>query len=90
MFNTPRNICCGYLLELPRRGNSNKYPQHMFHGENKEKELFVIYHLVHVAILYRGKFFLTEESWGDRCCCYNEGSLYMCSINNKTKSVQGL
>ena len=28
----PRNIRCGYLLESPRRGDSNKYPQHMFLG----------------------------------------------------------
>ena len=25
-----QNIDCGYLLELPRRGGSNKYPQSMF------------------------------------------------------------
>ena len=24
------NICCGYSLESPWRGNSNEYPQHMF------------------------------------------------------------
>ena len=29
---TPRNRCCGYLLELPPRGDSDKYPQHMFLG----------------------------------------------------------
>ena len=29
---TPRNICCGYLLKSPQRGNSDKYPQHMFLG----------------------------------------------------------
>ena len=29
---TPRNICCGYLLESPQRGDSKKYPQHMFLG----------------------------------------------------------
>ena len=29
---TPRNICCGYLLESPQRGDSNKYPKHMFLG----------------------------------------------------------
>ena len=29
---TPRNTCCGCLLESPRRGDSNKYPQHMFLG----------------------------------------------------------
>ena len=28
-----KSICCGYLLEAPRRGASNKYPQHMFCGE---------------------------------------------------------
>ena len=27
---TPRNICCGYFLESPKRGDSNKYPKHMF------------------------------------------------------------
>ena len=30
---TPRNICCGYMLESPPlRGDSNIYPQHMFLG----------------------------------------------------------
>ena len=29
---TPRNICCGYLLESPRRGDCNKYPRFMFLG----------------------------------------------------------
>ena len=27
---SPQNIDCGYLLELPRRGSSNEYPQSMF------------------------------------------------------------
>ena len=26
---TLRNICCGYLSESPRRGDSNNYPRHM-------------------------------------------------------------
>ena len=38
VFSTPRNICCGYLLESPRWGNSNKYPQHMFLGVIKKKK----------------------------------------------------
>ena len=29
---TLRNICCEYLLESPRCGNSNEYPRHMFLG----------------------------------------------------------
>ena len=30
------NICCGYSLEVPRRGTSNEYPQHMFSWRNKK------------------------------------------------------
>ena len=29
-LNCLTNICCGYSLELPHRGNSNDYPQHVF------------------------------------------------------------
>ena len=29
---TLRNICCGYFLESPGLGNSNKYPQQIFLG----------------------------------------------------------
>ena len=25
-----KNICCGYSLELPRQGDSNEHPQHVF------------------------------------------------------------
>ena len=25
-----KNICCGYSLELPERGDSNEHPQHTF------------------------------------------------------------
>ena len=28
-----KNICCGYSLESPQRGDSNEHPQHMFYGE---------------------------------------------------------
>ena len=30
-----QNIDCGYTLELPRQGSSNKYPQSMFWSKNK-------------------------------------------------------
>ena len=30
------NICCGYSLEVPHRGTSNEYPQHMFSWRNKK------------------------------------------------------
>ena len=35
-----QNIDCGYLLELPRRGSSNKYPQSMFLSRNKKKNVY--------------------------------------------------
>ena len=31
-----QNIACGYLLEPPRRGGSNEYPQFMFLSRNKK------------------------------------------------------
>ena len=37
MFNIfAQNIDCGYLLELPRRGSSNEYPQSVFLSRNKK------------------------------------------------------
>ena len=76
VFNTPRNIFCGYLSESPRWGDSNKYPQHMFLEVNKGKKAF--YHLSYWCMLgfilavihFNGRIF------GDKCCCYNEGLLY--------------
>ena len=34
-----QNIDCGYMLEPPRRGGSNEYPQSMFWIRNKKKML---------------------------------------------------
>ena len=31
-----QNIDCGYTLEPPRQGGSNKYPQSMFWSKNKK------------------------------------------------------
>ena len=33
-----KNIVCGYLLEPPRRGGSNEYPQSMFWAETWKKK----------------------------------------------------
>ena len=35
-----QNIDCGYLLEPPRRGDSNKYPQSMFLSRNKKIKVY--------------------------------------------------
>ena len=35
-----KNIDCGYLLEPPRRGGSNEYPQSMFLSRNKKNNVY--------------------------------------------------
>ena len=35
-----QNIDCGYSLEPPRRGGSNKYPQSMFLSRNKKNNVY--------------------------------------------------
>ena len=35
-----KNIDCGYSLEPPRRGGSNKYPQSMFLSKNKKNNIY--------------------------------------------------
>ena len=35
-----QNIDCGYSLEPPRRGGSNKYPQFMFLSRNKKNNVY--------------------------------------------------
>ena len=36
-----KNICCRYSLEVPCRGASDEYPQHMFSWSNK-KNIYLI------------------------------------------------
>ena len=35
-----QNIYCGYSLEPPRPGSSNKYPQSMFLSKNKKNNVY--------------------------------------------------
>ena len=35
-----QSIDCGYLLEPPRRGGSNGYPQSMFLSRNKKNNVY--------------------------------------------------
>ena len=36
-----QDIYCGYSLETPRRGVSNKYPQSMFSSRNKKNNVYM-------------------------------------------------
>ena len=39
-YISAKNIDCGYLLEPPRRGGSNEYPQSMFLSRNKKDNIY--------------------------------------------------
>ena len=71
------NICFGYLLESPHRGDSNKYPKHMF--------------LLNINTIFLHNLWLivtslAKVSWHSNChynefcrcieCGYKEGCLY--------------
>ena len=40
-----QNINCGYLVELPRSGSSNEYPQSMFLSRNKKNNVYPCYNI---------------------------------------------
>ena len=49
------NIDGGYLLELPRRGSSNKYPQSMFLSRNKKNNVYPCNHQFHyIKVGFKG------------------------------------
>ena len=52
-----QNIDCGYLLEPPRRGGSNKYPQSMFWAEMWKISQFFIWKF----LVFGGEIFYTFE-----------------------------
>ena len=58
------NICFGYLLELPQRGNSNKYPKHMFCEEIRIKQGLFYLSFCPLKILYNWKFIIMAKSLG--------------------------
>ena len=62
LFNTSSNICFGYFLELPHRGNSNKYPKHMFYEEIRIKHSICCISFCSLRILYNSKFILMAIS----------------------------
>ena len=45
-----KNICCGYSLEAPQQGASNKYPQHKYLSRNKKTVNLIPTHLITLSI----------------------------------------
>ena len=72
------NICFGYLLESPQRGNSNKYPKHMFYEEIRIKQGLSYIIFSPLRILYNSKFIIMAIFLGTNAVfVLNEGSLYL-------------
>ena len=56
------NICFVYLLESPRRGDSNKYTKRMIHKKLFKSISYSCFRRVHVNFFYNSKFDLTAKS----------------------------
>ena len=64
-INSSSNIYFEYLLESPQRGDSNKYPKHMFYEEIRIKQGFFFYlSFCPLKILYNSKFIIMVTSLG--------------------------
>ena len=50
-----RNIDCGYWLESPRQGSSNKYPQSMLLSKNKKNNVYPCKpHFYYIKVGFKG------------------------------------
>ena len=58
------NICFGYLLELPQRGDSNKYQKHMLYEEIRIKQGLFYILFCPLRILYNSKFIIMATFLG--------------------------
>ena len=83
------NICFGYLLELPQRGNSNKYPKHMFYEEIRLKQDLLIHIILSIKDSLQQQSHYNDNIFGNKCCRCNEGSLQFCGEIRKVSILFG-
>ena len=66
-----QNIDCGYKLEPPRRGGSNKYPQSMFWGKNKKSRYTpALPQFYYVKVGFKGVYFSWTCFPNVSPCCF--------------------
>ena len=68
------NMCFGY-----QRGDSNKYPKHMFYEEIRIKQGVFYLSFCPLNILYNSKFIIMATSLGTNAVVVTRGSLYYIS-----------
>ena len=75
IFHTSaENIDCGYLLEPPRRGSSNEYPQSMFLSENKKNNVYPCKHqFCYIELGFKGVKIIYA--------CFRDGAVMPCADN---------
>ena len=62
----PKNVCYGYLLEVPWKCASNEYPEHSFYGE-RSQNIITKYSSITSSLLYSEKgSTLTFASHGNK------------------------
>ena len=71
------NICFGYLLESPQRGDSNKYPKHMFYEEIRIKQGLFIHIILSIKNSLQQQIHYNGNIFWNKCYRCNEGSLYI-------------
>ena len=66
----PKYRYCKYLLEPPRSGNSNVYPQSMFSVQTLKDiivylTIFSLFTAIHLCILHGNVYVIVSQSWSD-------------------------
>ena len=78
VFNTPRNICHGYLLESTHWGRQfSKISTTIFCAYIRKKSSLLPFILLCVEILYSIKSLFNSKILGHKYCHYNERLLYL-------------
>ena len=80
-----QSIDCGYTLELPRRGGSNKYPQSMFRSKNKTHVYPCKTHFYYLKVGYKGVYISRTCFPDDKKCVYGGGVLYNQHVSREKK-----
>ena len=71
-----KKICFVYLLESPRRGDSNKYTKRMIHKKLFKSIRYSCFRRVHIKFLYNSKFDFTAKSLVTGSAAAGRGDLF--------------
>ena len=73
------NISFVYLLESPRRGDSNKYTKRMIYKRTIKNIRYLCFRRVHIKFLYNSKFDFTAKSLVTNTVVITRSSVLNCA-----------